>query len=150
MQTKEWDTTIRDKGTLYGTFLGAKASFIAYPFFVPSKSMARYGTIKILPPEDIAAMKIVAVSQRGRKRDFVDLFWYCQNREPLETVIRRIIKQYPFHNHNIGHFLTSLVYFDDAEKDPMPRVFFKADWKEIKKFFRKEVPRITKKFLGLR
>lgn len=150
MQTKEWETTARDRGTLYGTFLGAKVSFIAYPFFVPSKNMARHGTVRILLPDDIAAMKIVAMSQRGRKRDFIDLYWYCQNRESLGTVIGRAIKQYPFHNHNVGHFLTSLVYFEDADRDPMPRVFFKVTWGEIKKFFRREVPRITRKFLGLK
>lgn len=150
MKTGKWDTTARDKGTLYGTFLGAKVSFIAYPFFVPSKNMARHGTIRILLPDDIAAMKIVAISQRGRKRDFIDLYWYCQNHESLEAVISRAIKQYPFHNHNVAHFLTSLVYFEDAEKDPMPRAFFKVTWKEIKKFFRKETPRITREFLGLK
>lgn len=150
MRTGEWDTTSRNTGTLYGTFLGAKVSFIAYPFFVPSKNMARHGMIRVLLPDDIAAMKIVAISQRGRKRDFIDLYWYCQNREPLGTVIDRAIKQYPFHNHNVGHFLTSLVYFEDAERDPMPRVFFKVTWKEIKKFFQKEVPRITREFLGLK
>lgn len=46
-------------------------SFIAYPFFVPSKQFLKYGNIRILLPTDIAAMKIVAISQRGRKWDFV-------------------------------------------------------------------------------
>lgn len=32
----------------------------------------------------------------------------------------------------------------------MPRLFFKATWKDIKKFFRREVPRITREFLGLK
>jgi len=144
-----WETSHRAIGTLYGTFLGAKVSFIAYPFFKPSEFL-KYGNLKIVKPHDIAAMKIIAVSQRGRKRDFVDLYWYCQNREPLEQVLERTIQQYPYQNHNIAHFLTSLTYFADAELDPMPQIFFQASWMEIKKYFRREVPVVTKKILHLK
>jgi hypothetical protein len=42
------------------------------------------------------------------------------------------------------------MYFEDAEQDPMPKIFFKATWGEIKKYFQREVPRITKEFLGLK
>ncbi len=150
LATKKWITTRRSPGTLYGEFLGAKVSFIVYPFFTPSKSILRYGKIKVLKPHDIAAMKIVAISQRGRKRDFFDLYWYCQNREPLDKVIERTTKQYPYQDHNITHFFNSLTYFADAETDPTPKIFFRANWKEIKGFFQKEARRITKKFIGLR
>lgn len=144
----KWETTQRSPGTLYGTFRGAKVSFIVYPFFQPSKLLT-YGNLRIVHPSDIAAMKIVAISQRGRKRDFVDLYWYCVNHESLEKVIQRTIKQYPFKDHNITHFLNSLIYFDDAEADPMPILLFDVTWKEIKKFFRKEVPIIARKLLRL-
>lgn len=150
METNGWETTVRDRGTLFGTFLGAKVSFIAYPFFIPSEEMGRYGNIKILPPHDIAAMKIVTISQRGRKRDFIDLYWYCLNRGSLGTVIKHTLVHYPFQEHSVGHFLSSLAYFEDAEKDPMPRLFFKVAWREVKKFFTKEVPKITKEFLDLK
>lgn len=41
----------------------------------------------------------------------------------------------------------SLVYFADAESDPAPDIFFKADWKEVKEFFKKEVLDITHKII---
>ena len=75
LKTGQWETTYRQKGTLYGKLLNAKVSFIAYPFFTASKIMLKYGFLNILLPQDIAAMKIVAISQRGRKRDFVDLYY---------------------------------------------------------------------------
>lgn len=100
-------------------------------------------------PSDIAAMKIIAISQRGRKRDFVDLYWRCINREPVSKTIIRAIEGYPSQKNNVNHILRSLVYFDDADQDPMPKIFFKATWREIKEYFRREIPRITKEFLKL-
>jgi len=36
------------------------------------------------------------------------------------------------------------VYFDDAEKEPAPRLLKPAPWREIKTFFEKEIPRFLK------
>ena len=150
LATGKWTTSFREKGTIYGMLGKAKMSFIAYPFFQPSPRRIRVGNIRMLVSEDIAAMKIIAISQRGRKRDFVDAYWYCVHREPLARVIERALHGYPGQEHNMGHILKSLVYFDDADQDPMPKIFFKTTWPEIKKYFKREVPRLTKEFLGLR
>ena len=112
--TGAWATSFRQEGTLYGTFEGAKMSFIAYPFFQPSQERVCYKNICLLTPPDIAAMKIIAISQRGRKRDFIDLYWYCKNREALEDVVRRAVRQYPGQEHNSVHILKSIAYFADA------------------------------------
>ncbi|HAK94370.1 MAG TPA: hypothetical protein DCM87_05055 [Planctomycetes bacterium] len=149
LATGGWKTDLRERGTIYGTLSGAKVSFIAYPFFAPSREKIACGNLTIIPPRDIAVMKIVAVSQRGRKRDFVDLFWFCNNREPLDTLIPRVLAQYPARRHNLPHFLKSLTYFADAEGEPMPRLFFKTSWKAIRGFFEREVPRIARTILQL-
>lgn len=145
-----WRTTFRQAGTIYGELNGAKVSFIAYPFFIPGRQKEKFGAIKILLPNDIAAMKIIAISQRGRKRDFIDLYWYCQNVESLQRAIERAIESYPSQESNLPHFIKSLVYFADAEADPMPKLFFEASWPEVKKFFIAEVRRLSKTMLGLR
>lgn len=149
LETKKWETTFREKGTLYGKLDGAKASFIAYPFFIPSKEKKVCGNIHILLPHDIAAMKIMAISQRGRKRDFVDLYWLCIQHETLAEVIRRAVDQFPGQEKNLNHIFRSLTYFSDAEDDPMPTLFFKATWKQIKMYFRREVPRVAREVLRL-
>ncbi len=149
LNNQNWKTTISEEGTIYGELFGAKISFIAYPFFKPSQKSSRYGAIQILHPIDIAVMKIMAISQRGRKRDFFDLYWCAKNLEPLEKIISRLKKQYPKIIHNYHHILKSLVYFADAENDPEPRINFNADWKSVKKFFLNEVPAITTKILNL-
>lgn len=149
LNDEKWITDHVEKGTLYGRLHDAKISFIAYPFFLRAEQPQWYGTVRVLEPADIAVMKIIAISQRGRKRDFVDLFWYVKNTESLIAVIKKLPHQYPNVAHNYHHILESLMYFDDAEADPMPKLFFKADWREIKTYFRKEVPKITKELLRL-
>lgn len=145
----KWTTGILREGTIYGKFLTAKVSFIAYPFFVAKQPFKWYGAVRVLDPHDITVMKIVAVSQRGRKRDFIDLYWYCLNHEPLIDIIQCLPEQYPNIAHNYHHILKSLAYFEDAEADPMPKVFFDADWKKIKKFFERETKLIAQKLLKL-
>lgn len=143
LDNNDWRTSFEEKNTIYGELFNAKISFIAYPFFVPKQDCVRYGSIKILQPLDIAVMKIIAISQRGRKRDFFDLYWCAKNIEPLERLIQRIKIQYPFVAHDYHHILKSLVYFEDAESDPAPDISFEANWKGIKDFFTKEVVSIT-------
>ena len=142
-----WRTTLSRQGTLYGTLLKAKMSFIAYPFFKPSPQKIACGHIQMLAPEDIAVMKIIAMSQRGRKRDFVDLYWYALNREPLIAVVKRTPGQYPGQERNLPHIIKSLTYFDDADSDPMPELYFQANWKSIKIFFQKEARKIADELL---
>lgn len=140
-----WETDILREGTIYGKLVNAKTSFIAYPFFIPAKSFHAYGAVSILDVDDIAVMKIVAISQRGRKRDFIDLYWYCTHRGLLVDTFLKLQDQYPSVSHNYQYILKSLTYFTDAEEDPMPQLFFKATWKEVKKFFESEVIKISRK-----
>jgi predicted nucleotidyltransferase component of viral defense system len=146
----EWGTTINKKNTLYGQLFSAKISFIAYPFFIPQQNRIQYGSINILAVTDIAVMKIIAVSQRGRKRDFFDLYWCAHHIESLDNLIKKLPVQYPSVAHDYNHILKSLVYFDDAESDPEPELYFKATWKEVKDFFEKEIPKITAEIIGLK
>lgn len=145
-----WKTTVEEKNTIYGELLKAKVSFIAYPFFIPKQKPVWHGSIRILNPIDIAVMKITAISQRGRKRDFFDLYWCAQNLESLKKIILRLKEQYPSVAHDYHHILKSLVYFEDAESDPTPEIYFKASWRTVKKFFIKEVPRIAVEVMKLR
>ena len=105
------------------------------------------GTALVLQARDIAVMKITAISQRGRKRDFFDLYWCAKNIEPLEEIIKRLKVQYPSVAHDYHHILKSLVYFEDAESDPEPEINFDTGWKKVKNFFIKEIPEIADKIM---
>lgn len=145
----EWQTDINSKNTIYGVLCGAKVSFIAYPFFIPKVDQITYGAIRILRPRDIAVMKVIAISQRGRKRDFIDLYWLVNNGYELAEIISNLKIQYPFVAHDLHHILKSMVYFEDAENDPMPELNFNVGWNDVKNYFLQEIPKLTKLLFGI-
>ena len=147
IENNNWQTEVEDRNTVYGELFKAKVSFIAYPFFIPKQEPSWHGSIRVLNPIDIGVMKITAISQRGRKRDFFDLYWCAKNIEPLENIIKRLKIQYPSVAHDYHHILKSLVYFEDAESDPEPEIYFDANWKKVKIFFTKEIPIIAEKIM---
>ncbi len=142
-----WTTSLREKGTLYGVLKGAKISFISYPYFVPKQPLITNKLINIVDARDIAVMKIIAISQRGKKRDFYDLYWYLNNRESLIEILKRLDIQYPNSSHNYHHIIKSLTYFEEAEEDPEPQIFFNVTWEQVKQYFLTIVPDIADKFL---
>lgn len=143
----KWIITRTDKGTLYGELGETKISFIVYPYFVPKQPFIAFGGINILDAKDIAVMKVIAISQRGKKRDFFDLYWYITHREPLLDIIGRIAVQYPHLRHNYHHIIKSLIYFEEAEEDPQPQIFFNATWEQVKQHFISLIPSVTNKLL---
>lgn len=147
LSSGESEADINKENTVYARLFKAKVSFISYPFFIPKQEFIKYGTVKMLQPMDIAVMKIIAISQRGKKRDFFDLYWCVKNIDSLENIISKLPIQYPSVGHNYHHIVESLAYFEDAEGDPEPEIYFKANWKEIKEFFRREATFIIKKLV---
>lgn len=146
---KEWVAEVVEEGTVRGEFLGTRLSFIANPQFHPKAPFLHYGTVRILQPRDIAVMKVIAITQRGTRRDFLDLYWYARNQESLFDVLERLPVQYPSVAHDYHHILKALTYFQDAENDPEPELFFSADWREVKRYFQIEVPRVTRLLVRL-
>jgi hypothetical protein len=45
--------------------------------------------------------------------------------------------------HNPVHLEKSLVYFQDAEKDPMPDMLISLSWQDVRQYFSAEVPRLS-------
>ena len=112
-----------------------------YPF---TDKLTSYKGIKIAGLLDIAAMKIIAVSQRGTKRDFVDLYFILQD-IPFHKMAGHIIKRFGQERINPVHIGKSLVYFTDADSNPEPQYLKGKDvkWDKIKKFFKSHVRQIV-------
>lgn len=117
-----------------------KVSFFGYnyPLLLPLKKMNGINIAHII---DIACMKIDAISSRGTKRDFVDIYFIAKEIMPLPKILKFFKKKYRTIGYNMMHVRKSLVYFTDAEKEPMPKMLKSADWKVIKSFFQTEVKR---------
>ena len=80
--------------------------------------------------DDIAAMKLAAITQRGARRDFVDLWALLKSGLSLRHMLRAY--QQKFHVDDVAHVLYAVTYFDDAEREPMPRMLWKTRWSRIK------------------
>jgi len=75
--------------------------------------------VRIASIEDIACMKLVAISRRGAKRDFIDLYFIAQH-VGLGELLTLYERKYAEIRYNLVHLKKSLVFFDDAEGVPMP------------------------------
>lgn len=115
-----------------------KASFFYDPY--PLLAEKHYQDIPLAGIKDIAAMKLLAISQRGAKRDFVDLYFILQE-VPFYKIAEGLIKRYGKHRINPVHVGKSLVYFFDAEPDPDPEYLegYEVDWGVVKEFFKDHV-----------
>ena len=135
------------ENTLIGIFNGTRVSFLKYdyPLLFDLKQIKG---IKIADLRDIGCMKIDAVSSRGMKRDFVDLFFICREAISLKNLLSLFKKKYKSVNYNRLHILKSLVYFEDAENNLMPRMILPTSWQEVKNFFKEEIRKINKNLPG--
>lgn len=134
------------KDTLSGNLNDIKVSFFSLPYGLLNPSL-KYKNLQIADIIDLALMKILAISDRGTKRDFIDLYFICQKIKPLDELLFLFQKKFGKYDYNIHHIIKSLSYFDDAEKDKMPKMYIRVGWHEVKDFFIKEKPKLARKFL---
>jgi len=74
-----WPVAIRQqkRGTLNATLAGTLVSFFIYPYSL-LESLHTLQGVQVAGLLDLALMKLAAISQRGAKRDFVDLYQICR------------------------------------------------------------------------
>lgn len=119
--------------------------FYEYPLLFESK---RFLGIQIADLRDVAAMKIAAISDRGTKRDFVDLYFFIKNKiVTLEECLDLYDRKFRSLQQNKIHIIKSLSYFAEADIEEMPRMFRPISWKEIKTFLERETRHLSRYFL---
>lgn len=79
--------------TLIGEFNGIKFSLFYYPYKLIDKTI-QFKEINLANKSDIAAMKLVAITDRGTKKDFVDLFFLAKKCFSLEEMFKYYDKKY--------------------------------------------------------
>lgn len=121
---------------------GVKISFLGYPY-KPLFPFLEWKGAKIADYRDIACMKLDAVSSRGSKKDFIDLYFFLQDYS-LSDLFKLFDKKYKNIQYNKLHILKSLVYFTDADNEPMPVMLKKIDWQKVKDFFQRLVEKEIK------
>ena len=137
-----FDEEQESKGTLLGKFEGVNFSFFIYkyPLIFPAQ---KYLSVSIADIRDIASMKIDAIASRGAKRDFIDLYFICKSGYQLTDILDFYDKKYGRLSSNRIHIQKSLVFFNDAEPDEMPRMLKDVKWGKVKEFFEEEIKKIV-------
>ncbi len=120
-----------DEGTLNTFFNNVKLQFLYYPYKLIEKPVEWNG-IFLSSVIDIACTKLITISARGSKKDFIDMYIVLKQ-ITLQELFKRLDDKYQNVNYNHAHILKSLVYFEDAETQPMPRMHVSLEWQEVKK-----------------
>jgi hypothetical protein len=110
------------------------------PLIYPGTS---YRGLTLADPRDIAVMKLVAIGGRGSRKDLVDLYFFLQDGGSLESALELTRRRFERVDYNEYHLLKSLVYFEDAEAEPMPTMLREASWSAIRKTIIGEVQRLS-------
>ncbi len=136
------ETLQEDRDTLTVLLEGVKLSFftVADPLLFDAREYRFFGIADV---RDIALMKLAAISSRGSREAFVDLYTILRGDLPLEQCFEWLPRKYDEGRVNIYHVLKSLTYFEDAEREPMPNMLEPFDWEECKAFFVREAHAIV-------
>ena len=122
-------TQIKDSKNIHIYLVnGIKVDIVNYTYPWLSDCIKEKG-IRLARLDDIAAMKLSAVTGRGTRKDFIDIFFLLQQMNLAEMLRFHLSK---FHDSSLFMVLKSLVYFEDAERDEMPFMLIPVTWEIIK------------------
>lgn len=124
-------------GTLDTLIDGVKVSFLEYKYPLLS-DFEHFEGIKVANIIDIACMKLSAISSRGSKKDFVDLYFILK-KYSLKELFDSFEKKFAGVEYQKLHLLKSMTYFSEAEKEPSPIIIKPIEWDEIKETIKEEV-----------
>ena len=95
--------------------------------------------IRISSKKDIAAMKLNAISGRGSKKDFIDLYFLLKEFS-LDEMIHFYDQKYEEGTYFM--VLKSLTHFEEADLQESPEVFLDFNWENAKKVITQEFKKL--------
>ena len=134
--------------TLQGELNNVKFAFVQYPYPLIAPTHEGPNGMVVAGVEDLVAMKLVAISQRGSRKDFIDFYFLTTRWTPLEEVFALLPRKFAGVAFEPFHLIRALQYFDDAERQAMPRMLVPFEWEECKAHFRRVVPPLARKLFG--
>ncbi|HSW10956.1 MAG TPA: nucleotidyl transferase AbiEii/AbiGii toxin family protein [Bacillota bacterium] len=134
-------------GALHGLVDDIRLSFLVYryPLLFPT---VMFRGVALADLREIALMKLVAVANRGSRKDFVDLFFICRQVTGLRVLVLDLFpRKFRGRLYSVYHLIRSLQYFDDAEREPPLDMLQPLSWTELKQFFIGQAEQLTKENL---
>lgn len=129
----------REAGTLTVSAGGVKASFFRYPYPLLERTELVAGKFPVASLRDIGLMKLTAILDRGARKDFVDLYHILSAGLSLESLLDDLPRKFPGIEYPKYVFLKALVYFADADAEPLVLLKPTPSWKKLQEHFRAEV-----------
>lgn len=131
--------TLIEKDTVFVIIKNVECSFFWYQYPLIKEIKMESG-ISLASLEDISAMKLLAVSHRPAKRDYIDVY-YLMLKFSLKKMISFCYQKYK--NFNEYLILRALTYYDDIEgkenKRPIKLVDQDFSWEKAKELITNEV-----------
>ena len=113
------------------TIQGVKVDVVTYRYLLIRPTVVIDG-IRMFAMEDIAAMKLSTVTNRGMKKDFYDIYALIDH-----SGFAKLCEWYQqkFPGTSLFMMLKSVTYFDDVDRSENPVVLGqKLDWEIVKAF----------------
>ena len=105
-----------------------KVDLVNYPYEWISPCVVE-NEIRLAGIDDIASMKLAAITGRGSKKDFIDIY-FLLDKYSLADLLKLYNQKYPDGSEFL--VLRSLNYFKDADQDIMPTMINKVEWDQVK------------------
>ena len=139
----KYESTTLLEHSIIGQFNGIKISLFNYPYQKIEKGELFLG-VELASLEDIAAMKLDAITGRGTKKDYIDLYFLSREKFSFEKMFGYYDRKFIKLEENAFTLVKSMQYFVEADETEMPRMFKKVVWKDIKRYMQGEALRLSK------
>ena len=125
------------KGTFHGFVDGIRVAWLYYPNPLLGELIQspEIPGLRLASMMDIAVMKWAALSSRGCRKDFIDLYFMAKAGLEIKSLLPLLTKKFPGSNINRYHMIKSLSYFDDAEREAWPTMRKPVKWEDVKDYF---------------
>lgn len=124
----------QEAGTFVGSVDGVRVSLFHYPYVMLEQPIATRFGIPLASLTDIGCMKLVAIAQRGSRKDFIDLYFLGREGLTVRDIVRALSRKTPGVEWNPVHLLRALAYFEDAESEPQPVMLAPYDWADVRRY----------------
>lgn len=132
-----FEVTYDEDSTFVAVWRGVGVSFFRlnmYPLVGPTLLVEN---VHLASVEEIGAMKLAAIINRGTRKDIVDLYFILQHTS-LDSIFQVAAVKYAKVRSFPVSAVRALSYFDDAESLPMPQMIDITPWSKMKKFLESE------------
>ncbi len=124
----------QEEGTFVGSVGGVRFSLFHYPYVLLEPVIESSYGVALAGLLDIACMKLVAMAQRGSRKDFVDLYFLGMSGVTPRSALNALGRKVAGVSYNPVHIARSLAFFEDAEAEPMPQMVMDCDWEDVRRY----------------